>query len=303
MTISGRTYARTRPRGFAPWTPRPDTADLITTVRTILDEYQEYLPLTCRQIFYRLVGAHGYDKTEQAYNRLCEHLNRARRARLIPMTAIRDDGTTVNTAPGWSGPEAFWGAVRRTAENYRHDLAAGQPRTVEAWVEAAGMVPQVARVAHGYGIDVYSAGGFDSVTNKYEAAERIASRTRPTVILHVGDYDPSGLSILDSAAEDVEAFIRDLGGPAPTFTRVAVTAEHVVRYGLPTAPQKDRDRRGERMTETVQAEALSPDQLADELQAAIESVVDVSILAHVERMGADERDRILAVLDALDGGR
>ena len=52
------------------------------------------LPLTVRQIFYRLVGAHGYDKTEQAYARLGEHLNRARRAGLIEFDAIRDDGIT-----------------------------------------------------------------------------------------------------------------------------------------------------------------------------------------------------------------
>jgi len=30
-------------------------------------------PLTIRQIFDRLVGAHGYEKTEQAYDRLIEY--------------------------------------------------------------------------------------------------------------------------------------------------------------------------------------------------------------------------------------
>jgi hypothetical protein len=79
-------------RGFAPWSPHQDTLALLELVRAILTEYAEYLPLTLRQIFYRLVGANGYEKTEQAYERLGEHLNRARRARLIPMSAIRDDG-------------------------------------------------------------------------------------------------------------------------------------------------------------------------------------------------------------------
>ena len=36
-------------------------------------EYEDYLPLTIRQIFYRLVGAHEYEKTERAYERLIEH--------------------------------------------------------------------------------------------------------------------------------------------------------------------------------------------------------------------------------------
>lgn len=40
-------------------------------------------PLTVRQIFYRLVGTAGYDKAELAYDRLCVHLVKARRAGII----------------------------------------------------------------------------------------------------------------------------------------------------------------------------------------------------------------------------
>jgi hypothetical protein len=292
-TVSGRVYTKTRVRGFADWSPRAETIELIDTVAGILHEYRDYLPLTIRQIFYRLVGAHGYDKTEQAYSRLCEHLNRARRARLIPMSAIRDDGTIVQAAPGWDGPDSFWSAVRHTADSYVHNLDAGQPVSVEAWIEAGGMVPQIARIGHEYGIDVYSAGGFDSLTLKHEAAARIAGRKRPTVVLHLGDYDPSGLSILDSVAEDVTAFVDDLDGPTPTFTRLAVIPEQIRRYRLPTAPQKTTDRRGEQMSHTVQAEALSPDQLAAEVRTAIEDVVDLDVLAHVVRRGAADRAAIL----------
>jgi hypothetical protein len=65
-TISGRTYTSTRVRGFAPWSPRDDTLTLLDQVNGIFEEYRAQLPLTNRQIFYRLVGAHGYDKTEKA---------------------------------------------------------------------------------------------------------------------------------------------------------------------------------------------------------------------------------------------
>ena len=70
---------------------KPHTLALLDQVRGVLNEYEDYLPLTIRQIFYRLVGAHEYEKTERAYERLIEHLNRARRARMIPMDVIRDD--------------------------------------------------------------------------------------------------------------------------------------------------------------------------------------------------------------------
>jgi hypothetical protein len=68
----------TRPRGFISWSPRAMTLELRGQVRAVLAEYADYLPLTVRQIFYRLVGSTGYDKTERAYGRLCEHLVKAR---------------------------------------------------------------------------------------------------------------------------------------------------------------------------------------------------------------------------------
>ena len=69
--LGGATRVKTRVRGFAPWSPQAATLELLEQVRAVLDEYEDYLPLTIRQIFYRLVGAHNYDKTEQAYDRLC----------------------------------------------------------------------------------------------------------------------------------------------------------------------------------------------------------------------------------------
>jgi hypothetical protein len=54
----------TRPRGFmAGWNPRPASVALIEKTRAVLADAAQ-LPLTIRQIFYRLVGADGYEKTE-----------------------------------------------------------------------------------------------------------------------------------------------------------------------------------------------------------------------------------------------
>jgi hypothetical protein len=174
--VSGRAYKRTRVRGFAEWSPRAASRVLVDQVLAILEEYRDYLPMTARQVFYRLVGAHDYPKDERAYDRLIELLNRARRARLIPMHAIRDDGATAAYAGGSSGPEEFKDAVRSMVEHYGRSLDQGQPRAIEVWVEAAGMVPMVARAARQYGADTFSSGGFESVTAKHTAAERIAWR-------------------------------------------------------------------------------------------------------------------------------
>ena len=61
--LGGVQRVRTRVRGFAPWSPEKATLALLDQVRGILDEYGDHLPLTIRQIFYRLVGAHDYEKS------------------------------------------------------------------------------------------------------------------------------------------------------------------------------------------------------------------------------------------------
>jgi hypothetical protein len=50
------TRRTTRRRGFPLWAPQMATLQLLDQVRAIITEYAEYLPLTVRQIFYRLVG-------------------------------------------------------------------------------------------------------------------------------------------------------------------------------------------------------------------------------------------------------
>jgi hypothetical protein len=95
----------TRPRGCAPWNPNAESLALIEKVRVVLTEYAAYLPLTVRQIFYRLVGAHEYEKAEAAYERLGEKIACARRAGMIDFGAIRDDGDEWRMPFCWKNEE------------------------------------------------------------------------------------------------------------------------------------------------------------------------------------------------------
>jgi hypothetical protein len=270
--LGGAPRKRIRVRGFAPWSPRGTTLQLLDQVRAVLGEYENYLPLTIRQIFYRLVGAHRYEKTEQAYERLSEHLNRARRARMIPMEVIRDDGGTIMAPDHWDSTGEFWRHVSAIAEDFTLDHSARQKTRLVVICEAGGMAPQLARVANPFGVTVMSGGGFDSLTDKHAFAAALASQGRPTEVLHIGDHDPSGAHMFLAFLEDIEAFTRDLGGNA-TFTRLAVTPEQIERYELPTAPPKPTDNRAF-SGETCQAEALAPDVLANILHTAIEQRID-----------------------------
>jgi len=144
--------------GFAAWSPSEASARLIDQVQDVLEENADYLPMTGRQVFYRLVGAHGYGKTEKKYKALLAKIARARRARMIGFEAIRDDGVSERDPGGFSSPEDWLAFFRSFAKNYRRQRQDDQEEFLELWVEAAGMVPQAARVANPYGVPVYSSG-------------------------------------------------------------------------------------------------------------------------------------------------
>ena len=261
-----------RARGFIEaWHPRAETWELLSRIRQVLDEYVEQLPLTLRQIFYILVGRHAYEKTERAYERLCETLNKARRAKVVDMDAVRDDGFT-NEIPNFFGSaNHFLDSVKSSARLLRLDRQAGQARRLALWCEASGMVPQLQRIADPFGIGTYSSGGFDSVTAKHQIARLWADE--PVTVLHVGDHDPSGVHCFSSLAEDVASFAGHYGGDVQ-FLRLAVTPEQAAFYKLPAAPRKPTDRRRFDGDETWQAEALDPRDLADIIRDAIEKRVD-----------------------------
>ena len=277
--LGGATRGKTRPRGFVDWNPQAATLALLEKVRGVLAEYAEYLPLTVRQVFYRLVGAHGYDKTERAYERLGEALNRARRAELIDMDAIRDGGGARVDPAFWADADQLLRSYRAAAQDFRLDRQEGQPARLLLLCEAAGMVPQLARAVEDYGLPVISSGGFESVTEKHALALDLARHDEPVEVLHIGDHDPSGAHLFLALAEDVEAFGLRYRLDV-TFTRLAVTPEQMIELALPTAPAKATDNRAFE-GETCQAEAIAPDDLARIIQEAIDERLDLDAYADV----------------------
>jgi hypothetical protein len=151
----------------------------------------------------------------------------------------------------------------------RLDRQDGQPVRLWLLCEAAGMGPMLAQAVNDFGVPVLASGGFDSTTAKHELAHELA-RFEAAEVLHIGDYDPSGVHVFQSLFEDVSAFVEGRGGAAPTFTRLAVTEQQIADWGLPTAPPKPTDRRAF-VGEAVQAEAIPPDVLTELVIAAIKS--------------------------------
>ena len=285
---------RTRPKGYIEhYRPKSDTEALIGAAQDVLEEYAEHLPLTIRQIFYALVGRQRIEKTEAAYQRLGIHLAAARRARVIPFEAIRDSGSAVVPMEHHRDADDFRRSVRRQAQDYRRDLLADQPLYVEIWAEAAGMLPQLARVAHAYSVQVFASGGYNSLTVKKEIADRICDIGKPAAIAHLGDYDPDGEDLFRVLQEDVTEFVRadrlafDVN---VIFHRIALTENQVEAFSLPTAPAKKNGRAKTWAGGTCQLEALAPDRIAAILTAWLDRTLDAQRLSNARLLERAERE-------------
>jgi hypothetical protein len=126
-------------------------------------------------------------------------------------------------------------------------------------------------------VPVYSGGGFDGLKAKRKAAERAAARTKPTLVLHIGDRDPHGEMIFTAAWEDAEAWF--LSERAHTdchleFERLALTIEQAQDHGLLDADGK------------AEADAL-PVAVLD--QIIVDRLTDLFDPAAQDRMQAEER--------------
>lgn len=275
-----------RPRGYFTWDPRPDAALVLGQVQEVLAGEDE--ALTARQIFYRLVANYAYDKTEQAYGRLCENLVKARRAQMIPFHAIRDEKTDeLGGDWGYDSTGEFWDTLRESSRRYRRPLRVGQSNEIELWCEARGMGPSLNRVASGYGVPVFATGGFPGVTVTHAMAERVLENEeneQATIFLHLGDYDPSGEAIYEAMRDDVRHFVAGgLGGSLQAAdecfkpVRIGLTEDQVIEHDFETVPPKKSDTRSRKWEEegrfdSVQLEAVETDILRGWAKEAIRGV-------------------------------
>ncbi len=312
---ASRNKGKKRVKGFAPWKPQRRSEPLVADVEAVLEEYAEYLPLTIRQVFYRLVSR-GHPKTENFYATVQEVCNRARRSGRISFRSIRDDG--VSRLGGetltYDSPEEYYAGHDELHNFYERSWHADQPAHVAVLCEASGMVPMLERAVRPYRVEVASSSGFDSLTAKHDlftdALGRYGKHAQRTVLLHFGDHDPSGVSVYESMAEDLEAFCRD-HDDAPEelieVRRVALVPEQILGLGITTQPDevKPTDSRSKAfiargLEPAAQLEAIPPDRLSEVARLAVESALDLDVLYESRARERREQDEVQEKLDEVN---
>jgi hypothetical protein len=254
----------------------------------------------------------GYPKSENFYESVQDKCNRARRCGRIPFSAIRDDGVSKQggePALGYESPAEYIELNAKLENRFWRAWHTEQPVRVAVLCEAAGMVPMLERAARRYRVGVASSSGFDSLTAKYdlyrEAFERYWERGQPTLLLHFGDHDPSGVSLHESMAEDFAQFALDEGADGIVeVRRVALTPDQVAGLGIETDPEgvKPTDSRSKAfiargLEPAAQLEAVAPDVLMGMVRDAIEDALDMDALGKSRERERKEHEEVQKTLD------
>jgi hypothetical protein len=270
---------------------REDTLAIIQKANRVIVEYQRQgFKLTLRQLYYQFIAKdllpdswidaeynrkHGLaadtKNTLKNYKHLGDIINDGRLAGLIDWTAIENRTRNLQTHSAWASPHSI---IRACADQYTVDLWAEQPVRVEVWIEKEALIGVIESVCTELQVPYFACKGYTSQSEMWEAAQRHKRCRKDTVVIHLGDHDPSGLDMTRDIQERLELF-----GAATTVERIALTWEQIEEYAPPPNPAKTTDARYEKYQEQFgddswELDALEPQVMADLIRAAVQARID-----------------------------
>jgi len=238
---------------------------LITKANEIIREYSlQGFRLTLRQLYYQFVARDWIENSQRSYKRLGSVIGDARNAGLVDWYAIEDRTRNVRALNHWDHPSDI---LRACAGQFQLDLWKGQAYRPEVWIEKDALVGVFEPICQELDVSLFSCRGYTSQSEMWTAAQRVKSnRTEDqrSVILHFGDYDPSGIDMSRDICDRLELY----SGEAVHFERLALNRDQVDRYGPPPNPAKVTDSRFANYVrihggESWELDALEPAVLAD----------------------------------------
>jgi hypothetical protein len=259
----------------------------------LIEIVEAFSPVTVRQVFYQAVNRGLVPKSEtKGYRVVQRRLVALRASQEIPHGAIVDGTRYVHVYRRYDNLEEF---TTYAAGLYRKVCWATSEVNVEVWLEKDALKGVlVPTVVDECGLGLHVTRGFASITYLQEAAEQIEADGRPTYVYVLTDFDPSGVSIAEKVEEELteRAPFSDI-----TVERLAVNREQIERWNLPTRPTKTSDTRARRFrqlhgTDSVELDAIPPDELRHLVKDAIDSHMEPWRLQQFRMVEREERQRL-----------
>jgi hypothetical protein len=249
----------------------------------------------------------NYENTERHWDSLRWAVRDARYLELIPGDDFEDRRNAVPIVHLVNGASSAHVGIPQRAEFNMPDLPElyfwepkiDQRYHVEIWAEKTTQNDILEPIAQRYGINLITGAGELSYTACSRLMRRIEEIGRPTRILYISDFDPSGENMPVSVARKVEYFIRKNELDLDVQVRpIALTKEQCEEYRLPRVPLKTNnksniaraerweEKHGEGATELDALEALHPGSLRQIVEAEIDRYHDHDLEAGVNEEAA-----------------
>jgi hypothetical protein len=278
---------------------RRTRAEVEALDEALVEIVEQYSPATVRQVFYQAVNHGLVPKSEsKGYRVVQRRLVALRESGYVSYGDIVDGTRYVHGHRRYGDLDEF---TTYAAGLYRKDYWATSDVNVEVWLEKDALKGVlIPTVVNECGLGLHVTRGFASITYLQEAAEDIEMDERPTHVYVLTDFDPSGVSIAEKVEEELteRAPLSDI-----TVERLAVDREQIEQWNLPTRPTKSTDTRASKFrrihgTDSVELDAIPPDQLRQLVKDAIDSHMEPWRLKQFQMVEQEER----ATLRSMFGG-
>jgi hypothetical protein len=246
----------------------------------------------------------------------------AREEGRLPWEWIVDPTRAEQQVATWKDPVAYGRAVQAS---YRRDKWADQPTHVSVWSEKATVEGTVRPVLDRYEVPFQVLHGWSGATPVWDAARANLGRHQNTLILYIGDYDPSGMYMSkvdlpqrlaryssktpNDKTVDRELALQWLKDVRLEIRRIALTKTDTESLGdgprFSASDKKDDTRHGWFIQNCGhwcwELDAMSPSLLRDRLDEAIRDELDVEAWDRYVRVEEVEREAITATCLAWGG--
>ncbi len=285
------------------WKPKAETVSIVDVANEIIANYEaQGFNLTLRQLYYQFVARALIANTERSYKNLGNTINRARMAGLIDWNSIVDRTRNLRGNNHWGSPAEI---VRACADQFRYDLWADQPVRVEVWIEKDALVGVIQEVCERWDISYFACRGYNSQSEQWRSGRRFkrySNAGQKTVILHLGDHDPSGIDMTDDNQRRLWTFSETTG---TKVHRIALNMDQIEQYGPPPNPTKLTDARAPAYVEQFggdcwELDALEPQVIVDLIETHITELVDMDQWDQDSERQDAARERISQVADDME---
>ncbi len=275
---------------------RATKAEMEDRAEALIDIVEEIAPATVRQVFYQATVRNVIEKTEAGYAKVQRMLADLRRDGEIDYRNIADNTRWMRKPDTYSSIQA---AVDDTATFYRKSLWDNTDVYCEVWLEKDALSGVLWPVTSKYDVPLMVSRGYASLSFLHSAADTMEREGRPCHVYHLGDWDPSG----QDAARHIEETLREMTCDAEIyFERIAVTADQIDEWDLPSRPTKSSDTRSRKWRggDSVELDAIHPDELRQLAQEYIEQHLPPDEFKILKVAEASERELLQSWAESVE---